>query len=146
MYAVFRITEPSEANRSRLEYGLDDNVLHFHCEQQGLKSETIEKCPSLRVASASVALRNAVSREIGAMITAAVRQEASGDLIKTLTDLRNADPPNPEDLTEVYRICQALLERYGVDRARSWSDDARIHTRLGRKLEKYRNQREKFQK
>lgn len=145
MYAVYRVRERLPPYRSALSYGLDNTMTYIE-PAENTETRLVEVCPSIRVASASVALRNAVAREITAMIDAAVKRSAPAELIAALTGMRDADPKDPRDLVEVVKTARGFLKSHGIDRARSWSDDIAINARLGKKLAKYQTERERSQK
>lgn len=146
MYAVFRVKELAPPNRMVLAYGKNDPDTHVGYFKSGCSARIIEHCASIRVASASLALRNEVSRELGHMISAAARKGASADTISLLAELRDADPADAQDLIAVRETARGFLKSVGVDVDRTWSDDARATARLTKKLEKYQAQRAKFQK
>lgn len=136
-YAVFRLKEWEPPHRTTLTYGRDDTDAAVGFISMQCNSTIVERCATIKVASASMALRNAVNREISTMIAVAVRRQAPHELVALLNDLRDADPPSASDLVEVHRSALGFLKTYGIDLGRSWSDDARINTRLGRRLQKY---------
>ncbi len=136
-YAVFRLTEWGPPHRTTLAYGLDNNETHIGFLSQLCAAAVVEKCPTIRVASASVALRNAVQKEIASMIAVAVRRDAPPDLIEALNNLQKTDPSSALDMVDLYGSAKLLLSHYKIDMGRSWSDDLRVQTRLGKRLEKY---------
>lgn len=136
-YAVFRLTEWGPPHRTTLAYGRDDTSAHVGFLSLSCNWAVVEKCPTIRVASASVGLRNAVQKELASMIAVAVRRGAPPDLIEALNNLQKTDPSSALDMGGMYASAKVLLSHYGIDLGRSWSDDLRVQTRLGRKLEKY---------
>ena len=114
MYAVFRVTEFLPPRRSVLAYGVNSTDAQVSYIAANCNASVIEECASIRVASASLALRNEVTRDIMRMIETATRRQAPGDLIKALTDLRDIDPPKADDLIEVRKLALALMMQYGI--------------------------------